>query len=299
MTGEWGVAVIGFSTFERQTLDSYFRMAAQHELHSPVPRFAVTHDLSLARWLLLDADQPALIQGVVECGRLRDCLLIGGPAAPAGAAGWLPRPVDALQVTRTLAEMHQRRAQHDLDQFMTGRHLRTSGPCARARQQAAQQRGAQPFGSVEGYSNAVIAASDFHLADVLIISDDDFEWRPLQATLSRLGYTVKHAHTSQGGLSIACQKPWQFVFLGSRLDSPSPFEACRVIKAGPHPSQAMPPVVVMLSPTGSALDRVRSMFAGADASLPTNSQGPDLMALLSRHDNAFERVFEPTAPMAL
>jgi len=298
MTGEWWVAIIGFSAFERQTLESYFRVTAQHGLHSSVPAFAVTHDLSLARWLILDADQPALIQGVAECGRWHDCLLIGGPAAPAGAAGWQPRPVDALQVRRTLVALHQRRAQHDLDPFMSGRHRRTSGPCARARQQASQQRGAHPFGSVEGYSNAVIAASDFHLADVLIISDDDLEWRPLLATLSRLGYTVRHAHTSQGGLTMVHQQPWQFVFVGSRLSDPSPFEACRVIKSGPHPHQA-PPVVVMLSPSGSALDRVRSLFAGADASLSTNSQGPGLMALLSRHDNTFERVFEPTAPMAL
>lgn len=301
MTRHGQVAILGFSAFERQTLESYFRLAAQRGTHartsSRVGTFELTDDLAVATLMLVDADQPGLVLGVIECGRLGDGLLIGGSMAPAGAAGWLPRPVDALQVARAMAKIQQRRAQHDLVQTLTDSRPRTTGPSARARQQALQQRGVHRFGSVEGYSNAVVAADDFKLADVLIISDDDFEWRPLQSLLDRLGYGVGIAHSSRAGLALARQRPWRFVFLGAQLNAPGTFEACRTLAAQRAPASS--PVIVVLNAAGRAIDRIRATFAGADASLDNTAIASELMTLLSRHDAAFERVFEPTAPMAL
>lgn len=297
MARQGRVAILGFSTFERQTLECYFRLAAQRETQGACATFELTDDLSIATLMLVDADQPGLVLGVIECGRLGDGLLIGGRMAPAGAAGWLPRPVDALQVARAMNEIQRHRTQRGLAQTLTDSRPRTTGPSARARQQALQQSGAHRFGSVEGYSNAVVAAGDFRLADVLIISDDDFEWRPLQALLDRLGYSVGTAHSSRAGLALARQRVWRFVFLGARLSEPSTFEACRALAT--HRSPDNSPVIVALSAGGRAIDRIRATFAGADASLDNTALASELMALLSRHDAAFERVFEPTAPMAL
>lgn len=297
MAGNGRVAILGFSAFERQTLESYFRIAAQRGTTRLATGFELTHNLSIATLMLVDADQAGLVLGVIECGRLGDCVLIGGRMAPAGAAAWLPRPVDALQVARTLAEIQQHRTQRGMAQALADSRPRTIGPSARARQQAMQQNGAHRFGSVDGYSNAVVASGDFRLANVLIISDDEFEWRPLHALLDRLGYDVGVSHTSRAGLTQAQQRPWRFVFLGARLSAPGPFEACKALKAQRDPDNAA--IVVVLNTAGKAIDRIRATFAGADACLDNTALTGELMSLLSRHDTAFERVFEPTAPMAL
>lgn len=295
MTGHGQVVILGFNAFERQTLESYFRLAQQSGAAGRSAELTLTSDITAADLLLLDADDPGLVLGVIECGRIADCVLVGGSASRSGAAAWLPRPVDALQVARTLWNALQRRNHRDLAHQLVSSRPRDSAS-AHLRRQAAQQRDVHGFGSIEGFSNDVVAAN-FKLAAMLIISNDELEWQPLRALLDRLGYDVSIAHNSQVGLTMARQRPWRFVLLGAGLKAPSTYEACKSLtrQRAAHPA----PIVVVLNAGAHATGLIRATFSGADACLDRSAPPSAWVSLLSQHDPVFERVFEPTAPMTL
>lgn len=90
------VAFLGFSEFERNSLASYFRLAAQR-----VPRYVHTPMLTEAERLVADADHAPSVQLVLATERQDHTVFIGA-RAPDGSRAWLQRPIDALQVMRHL-----------------------------------------------------------------------------------------------------------------------------------------------------------------------------------------------------
>jgi CheY-like chemotaxis protein len=90
------VAFLGFSEFERTSLASYFRLAADRE-----PRYELVYTLTDADFLVADADHAPSVQLVVVTERLAETVFIGSHP-PAGAAGSMRRPIDAMHVMRAL-----------------------------------------------------------------------------------------------------------------------------------------------------------------------------------------------------
>lgn len=90
------VAFLGFTEFERKALTSYFRLA-----HHRSPSYEHVATLTDADFLVADADHAPSVQLVEVTERLADTVFIGA-RAPAGAAAWMRRPIDALQVMREL-----------------------------------------------------------------------------------------------------------------------------------------------------------------------------------------------------
>lgn len=90
------VALLGFSEFERSTMASYFRLAAQRDLGYELVGANDDSDFILA-----DADHAPSVQLVVAAERLRDTVFIGSQA-PADAVAWTLRPIDPMQVVREL-----------------------------------------------------------------------------------------------------------------------------------------------------------------------------------------------------
>jgi CheY-like chemotaxis protein len=90
------VAFLGFSEFERTALATYFRLAAERE-----HRYELVYTLTDADFLVADADHAPSVQLVVVTERLAETVFIGSQA-PAGAAGSMRRPIDAMHVMRAL-----------------------------------------------------------------------------------------------------------------------------------------------------------------------------------------------------
>jgi hypothetical protein len=91
------VAIVGFSDFERETLASFFRLHT-----SSSTRYRLVRTLENSEILLVDADSPAALAVVQRCGRASDSICIGRSAGFIGALAHLDRPIDALQVKKTL-----------------------------------------------------------------------------------------------------------------------------------------------------------------------------------------------------
>jgi two-component system, cell cycle response regulator len=271
------VVFIGFSSFERSTLESYFRLASAHD-----GGYEIIPNLNDSDLVVADADLPDAVLTVGRAGRVRDTIFIGGAAAPTSAAAHLTRPINAIQVMRALDTMAQRRP---------------ARPCGRARQQDvdARQR-VGDFHTSSVYSNSVLVEGESRLDEVLVVSASPAERQVLRDMLSRFGYGVTLARSTDDAVRMCDEKCYGFVFLGLGQDGIDGFQASRRIKHRPTPTGVAPVIVALAHRTG-AIDRIRATFAGFDAYLTTPLDESELLRVLAQHDRTFERVFEPTAPL--
>ena len=288
------IAIVGFSAFERRTLESYFRLV------DAVPVYTVGESVADCDWLVADADQPEAVYTVGQAGRVRDTVFIGSANTPASAGAHLSRPIDALQLRRALDDLKTRRAARALRESGLAPRLRlaATGPSGLTRQQARNDHDVQDFGASSGYSNAVLADGDQRLDQVLVVSNSPAECRMLRERLMAFGYRVLLTRTSDEAVALTERLVFGFVFLGMGQGGPAGFQTCRRIRR--HPTLAgMAPVVVALTQKLAPIERIRATFADCDACLTTPLDDHALAQLLARHDRTFDRVFQPTAPMAL
>ncbi len=90
------IAFAGFSAFERSALASAFRLA----LHRP-QGYRQAESLADGDFIVADADCPAVVDELAAAGLLGRTVFVGAQA-PTGAASWMMRPIDPLQVLREL-----------------------------------------------------------------------------------------------------------------------------------------------------------------------------------------------------
>lgn len=291
MTSAPRVAIVGFSAFERSTLESFFRLCT--------PGLQVEYDvgqLGACDLIVADADQTAAIYAVGRAGRVRDAVFVGGPCAPVSAGAHLARPVDALQIRRALDALALQR-QRRPGGAAEAPAVRAHGPSGRARQLAADaQDVVHDFRGSSGFSNSVLVEGELRLDEVLVVSASPAERRLLRDLLTRYGYRVSIAPNGDAAVECCEQNTFGFVFLGLGQGGLDSFLACRRIKRRPTLT-GLAPVVVALAHRHGAIERIRATFAGCDAYLAAPLDEDDLLRVLARHDPTFERVFEPTAPL--
>jgi two-component system, cell cycle response regulator len=288
------IAIVGFSAFERRTLESYFRLV------DAVPVYTVDGSVAECDWLVADADQPEAVYTVGQAGRVRDTVFIGGSKTPATAGAHLSRPIDAMQLRRALDDLKNRRAARALrESGLTPRlRLAATGPSGLTRQQALNDHEVQDFRASSGYSNAVLADGDQRLDQVLVVSNSPAECRMLRERLMAFGYRVLLTRTSDEAVALTGRLVFGFVFLGMGQGGSAGFQTCRRIRR--HPTLVgLAPVVVALAGRHAPIERIRATFADCDACLGTPLEDTELAQLLARHDRTFDRVFQPTALMSL
>ncbi len=278
MTSTHRVAFVGFTPFERSTLESYFRLAAAREHIG----YVIGQDVQDCDLVVANAEQPEALLAIGRAGRMRDTVLVGGTSAPASVGAHLARPIDALQIRRALDALAQRH--------------QAPRPSGRARQQAADSpERVGDFRTSQGYSNSVLVEGELRLDEVLVVSASPAERSVLDDMLSHCGYGVTLARSAERAIELCETQSYGFVFLGLGQDGIDSYQVCRRIRR--HPTRSgIAPVVVALAHGGGAIDRIRATFAGCDAYLTTPLDESELMRLLAQHDRTFERVFEPTAP---
>lgn len=304
------VAVVGFSAFERDALQVFFRLAANRE-----PHYVAAPGLAGCDFAIVDADAPQVVREVREAGRLAVSVFIGATLPPADALGRLPRPIDPLHVMRLLdiavaRQVNVRAAERAAEQAAEqaaaqaaapsgstshGPHDRAGHhrPSARARQ-ASRADQVRDFHDAKGFSNSVLAAGDLVLDRVLVVDDSPIARRFLESRLQRLGYPVDGADSGEQAVERALETPYRFIFLDVNLGGIDGFETCRRLKEVAH-LQGRHCVVVFVTGRTAAVDRVRGTLVGGDAYLPKPLVEDDLLRVLTQFDDAFERVFEDTS----
>ncbi|MBS0305372.1 MAG: response regulator [Proteobacteria bacterium] len=104
MTLPYRIALLGLAAFERSTLSTYFRLAANR-----TPRYEVGPVLDEADFLVADADHEPSVQLVLATEKAHDTVFVG-VRRPAEARAWAARPLEPLTVLRELDALVAARA---------------------------------------------------------------------------------------------------------------------------------------------------------------------------------------------
>lgn len=296
------VAIEGFSAFERQSLASFFRLAAQRS-----PAFRQVDEVGLADFLIADADHPASVAAVRRGQRVEDSVFVGAHA-PQGAAAWLPRPIDPVHVLRALEELVELRlstpeppsAMMDLDplEVDTLRGGLDELPHRAPQAQAA----AAPVAAAP--APAPVAAPRPRGGggrEVLLVEDSPIARQFLKQRLQHLGYRVLECASGEAALDILSRRTFGMVFLDVVLGPPGSVDGlqlCQRLKQRGAQGGGLRTVVVIVTGLDGATDRVRGSLAGCDAYLTKPLHESEFIAALLQVDPAFEWSADASATAA-
>ncbi len=263
------VALLGFSDFERSALGSYFRLASQRQ-----PRYMQVARMDEAQFVVADADQPGVLEQLRQAGRLADALFVGAQS-PMGAALWMMRPIDPLNVMRELDAMLAARG---------GAGVTISLPLAAP---AAPREGVQPARRSDDVKPLAPALQPRPAQPAaLLVDDSDIALRFLERQLQAYHLPTQRASSSAQALEWLQRAPFGFVFLDVELGEQSDMDGlslCQQIKRQPMYPGGRTPVVVMLSAHQGPVDQVRGTLAGCDAYLGKPLDRAALAAVLAEH----------------
>jgi CheY-like chemotaxis protein len=275
------VAIEGFSAFERQSLASFFRLAAQRS-----PAFRQVDEPGMADFLIADADHPVSVAAVRRGQRVEDSVFIGA-RAPEGAAAWLPRPIEPTHVLRALEELVELRlsapeppsAMMDLDPL-----------------DADTQRGDLDPAHAPAQERAEVAAPPTRPRggggrEVLLVEDSPIARQFLKQRLQHLGYRVLECASGEAALEILSKRTFGMVFLDVVLGPPGSVDGlqlCQRLKQRGAQGGGLRTVVVIVTGLDGATDRVRGSLAGCDAYLTKPLHESEFIATLLQVDPAFE-----------
>ena len=269
MTRPYRAALLGFSSFERGALASYFRLAARR-----TPSYELVDTPDEADFLVADADDPAAVGLISALERMTEAVFIGA-AAPAGASAWMKRPIEPLHVLRELDAM--------VLQAAATRPAPHEGAPAIAIA-IAPMRAAAPT------STRAAALPTGHPAlpapTALLVDDSEIALHYLRGRLERFGLRVECTQTSDQAIEWLSRRGFELVFIDVELGPHSTMDGlalCQHIKRHHHPVTGGPSSVVMVSAHHSELDRVRGTLAGCDAYLGKPLAEPELARVMQRH----------------
>lgn len=96
------VAILGFTPFERSTFEAFLQLAARR-----TPAYQLEDDPFEADFVIVDADDAALVRRVQAAGLLPHCVMLGASGHP-GAALHRERPFNLMQMVRALDALPRR-----------------------------------------------------------------------------------------------------------------------------------------------------------------------------------------------
>lgn len=252
------VALQGFSDFERSALNSFFRLAQQR-----APAYERAASPTDSDFIIADADHPADVAAVSEAARLQDTVFIGA-RAPAGAAAWLPRPIEPTRIVR------------ELDLLLELRLASLDEPVQD-----------QESDWVNSSPQKLSPAEGHPAKDVLVVDDSRIALKFLQTRLQGLGYRVHLALDAAQALERLASQAFSLVFLDVALGpegSMDGFALCQQIKQRKVHPGGIAPAVLMVTGRTSSMDRVRGDLAGCDAYLTKPLMEPEFVAALRQLD---------------
>ena len=288
------VAILGFSTLDRQALGACFKLSAAGR-----PRYEWMLSMEDATLVIADADESGVLDLLRKLDRLGDTLFIG-TQAPAGASAWMMRPIDRAQVLRELDRLRAGPNQPDSGPLplplpaSLGRPLRTIGSAPP--RNAASRRGhdERDFGTAGTPLRSALQAlrrqrEALHQPQipsrVLLVDDSEVALHFLRRQLEAYGLEVDLARHSDRALDLLSQHAYGIVFLDVDLGEHSRSDGltlCHQIRHRLLHPGGQAPLVVMVSAFHDPVDQVRGTLAGAESTLGKPLDSTALDRLLQR-----------------
>jgi CheY-like chemotaxis protein len=279
------VAILGFSAFDRKALAAHFRVTERAG-----PRYEQVLNVDHARLVVADADDGATIALLVTLGRTAEVLFIGSEA-PSGAAAWMMRPVDPLQVMRQLDALLVQRDNPRTAPLPLGlpmartwpmRGMRTIGaaelagaaapPARRAGDDLPAADGRSHWHALHDAKRRLREARHQPLITprALMVDDSEIALHFLRRQLEAYGLTIDAARDSDRALDLLTHHAYGIVFCDIDLGEASRVDGltlCHQIRFGLRHLGSRPPLVVMVSAFHDPVVSVRGTLAGAEAML--------------------------------
>lgn len=285
------IALIGFTTFERATFESFFRLAAKR-----TPAYALAESVSNCDAAVVNADDDAGVLDVVRSNKLHCAMMLGATPRP-GAAVQLQRPINLMLIVRALDRMvlqaapapalaanlvgsgvspTVQRVLDDLARFTTtiepGVDTRALARIATPATPAAPPPQTEP--DRPGMDH------------ILVVDDSDIALRFMASHLQRFGFMVHLARSGTEAIERVAKRHFEFVFLDMMMEGMDGFLTCKAIKRNTYPDNRPPPTVVMLTSRSTAVDKMRGTMAGADAYLTKPMREEELLKVVGNREIA-------------
>ncbi len=309
------VSMVGFSAFERSTLDAFFRLAARRS-----PTYTHVSDAAQAQILLVDADRPeTMAHPQVLPGR---SVYIGGQGRE-GQLGHMPRPINMMNLLRLLDACSAQQAV--AAPAATPTAAAAPAPVAPAAAPAPPATRPAPLAAVAAAPRAPAAAKVIELPpprahktaparlddsgpksellvsrldNILVVDDSDVALRFMANCLGRFGFEVHLARSGEEALNRVAQEHFEFVFMDVTMPGLDGYQTCKLIKKRPYTEGRRPPTVVMLTSRGGLVDKMRGTLSGCDAYLTKPLQQDALMKVIGDRIVSDVREVEDTAQLA-
>jgi len=294
----YSVCIQGFSSFERETFESFFRLAPRR-----VPSYRCVDDIAQAHIVIADADRPASIDAVVSAGKLSQTLTIGARDVPGSAAG-TSRPINMMALLRMLDELTASDSVRS-----PARAVEVSAPTKEATAVARHvgaptalpvatpARGAPSPTSIavalmtapirEAVAPLPADSGDPGTSHILVVDDSDIALRFMQMRLQRLRFEVSLASSGDEALRMLETRRYAFVFLDVMMAGLDGFQTCKRIKRKDYPDGAEPPRVIMLTSKGGPIDKLRGTISGCDGYLVKPLNELELINVIKAFDRGF------------
>jgi two-component system, cell cycle response regulator len=251
---------IGFSIFEKSTIDNFFQLANRR-----APHWTITTQLLTAKVVLLSANSQQHVDAIRSLVASWQTVIVVGDSDY--GTGWmtLPRP---LRLNGILAAIN---TPESLVETSTApvRHKFIAPATAIVHKPAVTQA----------------AAKHANVGRALVVDDSETARKYLQNRLHHLGYTTEVAKSAEEALAILAVQPFNFVFMDILMDGLDGYQACKAIKTSTVLANNMP-AVIMVSSRGGTLDKIRGSFAGCDAYITKPVNEKRLASLLIKLDKS-------------
>jgi len=302
-TDTFTVAIEGFSSFERETLASFFRLAAKRS-----PAFRQVDDSGVSDFLIADADHAGAMSVVRRGQRIGDTVFVGAQS-PAGASAWLPRPIDPVHVLRELEVLVELRltlpdppsAMMPLDPMEASEPESALAAEPAPAPMPVVPRAPVPERALPAARPAAAAVRSVKVApaavrggggrEVLVVEDSAIARQFLKRRLQNLGYRVHDCASGEAAMDILSRRTFGMVFLDITLGPPCSIDGlqlCQRLKQRGAHAAGLRTVVVMVTGLDGATDRVRGSLAGCDAYLTKPLHEAEFIATLVQVDPDFE-----------
>jgi two-component system, cell cycle response regulator len=304
----YNILPIGFSSFEKSTIETFFRLAGRR-----APHWGLTARSSEARVILFNATSLQDIESFRSLVATWQKVIVVGDSDY--GTGWpvLPRPIkltailgllDAIakesepkveveapvlkaaiakpSATDVFANVTSKVAKPEPIAAVVVQRVEPSpalvslneAPSFVPSSQKSGEQGNLHVGNVKATSGTV-----------LIVDDSDVALKYMQNRLRHFGYESDMARSGDEALAMVASKSYQFVFLDVMMQGLDGYQTCRAIKNN-KARRGPPPIVVMLTSRGGTIDKIRGTMAGCDAYITKPLNEKQLTSVLAKFDDS-------------
>lgn len=291
----------GFSSFEKSTIESFFRLAARR-----APYWTITDRLENATVVLLSAATQQDIDSYSPLiASTQQVVIVGHSDFDTGWA-LLQRPLKLTSILATLDSFAQGSSSTPATPATSSAgHAATSLPSSGMPPPASSPATDVMAGAAAPLTMQLVkaresAASPSSVASmlrpvgsnppmpvtgrVLLVDDSDVALKFMQNRLRHFGYESHLVRSGEEALAAVASHDFQFVFLDVMMVGLDGYQTCRAIKQN-KTRKGPPPVVVMLTSRGGTIDKIRGSMAGCDAYLTKPLNEKQLASILAKHDS--------------